>query len=141
MCIRDRGLPEQMAFPKQSFSGGFLNHGADGVVVGIIAAGIKTGDRQAPVSYTHLDVYKRQVYNDGALSQLPDDVAVELPITVDGDGVHKRVVRSMPDGVIGLMNQQVSAQRLSIRAAAQGSKELALQALLCDCLLYTSRCV
>ena len=72
------------------------------------------------------------VYNDGALSQLPDDVAVELPITVDGDGVHKRVVRSMPDGVIGLMNQQVSAQRLSIRAAAQGSKELALQALLCD---------
>ncbi len=72
------------------------------------------------------------VYNDGALSQLPGDVAVELPITVDGDGVHKRVVRDMPDGVIGLMNQQVSPQRLSIRAAAQGSKELALQALLCD---------
>ena len=72
------------------------------------------------------------VYNDGALSQLPGDVAVELPITVDGDGVHKRVVRGMPDGVIGLMNQQVSPQRLSIRAAAQGSKELAVQALLCD---------
>lgn len=72
------------------------------------------------------------VYNDGALSQLPNDVAVEIPITVNADGVHKRVIRNMPDGVIGLMNQQVSAQRLSIRAAATGSKELALQALLCD---------
>lgn len=72
------------------------------------------------------------VYNDGALSQLPDDIAVEIPVTIDGDGVHKRVVRGMPDGIIGLMNQQVSAQRLSIRAAANGSKELALQALLCD---------
>ena len=72
------------------------------------------------------------VYNDGALSQLPPDVAVELPIVTDGDGVHKRVVRNMPDGVMGLMNQQVSPQRLSVRAAAMGSKELALQALLCD---------
>lgn len=72
------------------------------------------------------------VYNDGAISQLPNDIAVEVPITVDADGVHKRIVRGMPDGVIGLMNMQVSAQRLSIRAAAMGSKELALQALLCD---------
>lgn len=72
------------------------------------------------------------VYNDGAISQLPDDIAVEVPITVDGDGVHKRVVRGMPDGVIGLLNLQVSAQRLSVRAAINGSKELALQALLCD---------
>lgn len=72
------------------------------------------------------------VYNDGTISQLPDDIAVEVPITVDADGVHKRVVRNIPDGIIGLLNMQVSAQRLSIRAAANGSKELALQALLCD---------
>ena len=30
------------------------------------------------------------------------------------------------------MNQQVSPQRLSVLAAAKGSKEIALQALLCD---------
>ncbi|GHV02948.1 alpha-galactosidase [Spirochaetia bacterium] len=72
------------------------------------------------------------VYNDGALSQLPDDVAVEIPITADGDGVHKRVVRNMPDGIIGALNMQVSAQRLSVKAAALGSREIALQALLCD---------
>ena len=72
------------------------------------------------------------VYNDGALSQLPDDVAVEVPIVTDVTGVHKLAVRGLPDGVVGLLNMQVSAQRLSIRAAAAGSKELALQALLCD---------
>jgi len=72
------------------------------------------------------------VYNDGAISQLPADVAVEIPVVVDANGVHKEMIRNMPDGVIGLMNQQVSAQRLSVLAALEGSKELALQALLCD---------
>ncbi|MBQ4047423.1 MAG: alpha-glucosidase/alpha-galactosidase [Clostridia bacterium] len=78
------------------------------------------------------------VYNDGAISQLPDDVAVESPIMVDADGVHKINVRGLPDGVIGLLNMQVSAQRLSVRAAAQGSKEIALQALLCDPVITSS---
>ena len=72
------------------------------------------------------------VYNDGAISQLPDDIAVEIPVMVDGDGVHKQVVRDMPAGIVGLLNQQVSAQRLSVLAAAEDSAEIALQALLCD---------
>ena len=72
------------------------------------------------------------VYNRGAIPQLPEDVAVEVPVVVDGGGVHRTVVDGLPDGVIGLLNQQVSAQRLSVLAAVKGSKELALQALLCD---------
>ena len=72
------------------------------------------------------------VYNDGAIAQLPADVAVESPILVDADGVHKIEVRDLPDGVVGMLNMQVSAQRLSVRAAAYGSRELAVQALLCD---------
>ena len=72
------------------------------------------------------------VYNNGAIPQLPDDVAVEVPVVVDGAGVHRTVVDNLPAGAIGLMNQQVSPQRLSVLAAAKGSKEIALQALLCD---------
>lgn len=72
------------------------------------------------------------VYNNGAIPQLPDDVAVEVPVIVDGNGVHKTMVENLPDGVIGLLNQQVSPQRLSVLAASKGSKEIALQALLCD---------
>ena len=58
--------------------------------------------------------------------------------SVDGGGVHKIAVRGLPDGVVGLMNMQVSAQRLSVRAAAYGSKELALQAMLCDPVIQSS---
>jgi len=72
------------------------------------------------------------VLNNGAIPGLPDDVAVEAPVIANGGGVHKIMVEGLPDGVIGLLNQQVSPQRLSVRAAVMGSKELALQALLCD---------
>ena len=72
------------------------------------------------------------VCNNGAIPQLPDDVAVEVPVVIDGSGVHRTIVDNLPDGVIGLMNQQVSPQRLSVLAAVKGSKEIALQALLCD---------
>jgi alpha-galactosidase len=41
-------------------------------------------------------------------------------------------VPELPAGIIGLMSNQVAAQRLSVLAAANGSKELAYQALLCD---------
>lgn len=72
------------------------------------------------------------VRNDGAIPQLPDDVAVEIPVMADGNGIHRMMVPALPDGIIGLLNNQVSAQRLSVLAAANGSKEMAFQALLCD---------
>ena len=72
------------------------------------------------------------VYNGGVIPELPDDVAVEVPIVADGSGIRKVMPPKLPDGIIGLLNNQVSAQRMSIRAAAAGSKELAYQALLCD---------
>lgn len=72
------------------------------------------------------------VKNDGAIGRLPDDVAVEIPVFADGSGVRRVMPPALPEGVIGLMNNQVSAQRLSVLAAATGSKEIAYQALLCD---------
>ena len=72
------------------------------------------------------------VYNGGAIPQLPDDIAVEIPVTVDGAGVHKSITENLPDGVIGMLSMQVSPQRLSVLAAVNGSKEIALQALLCE---------
>jgi alpha-galactosidase len=78
------------------------------------------------------------VYNGGAIPQLPGDVAVEIPVTADADGVHKELITGLPDGCIGALAMQVSAQRLSIRAAAQGSRQLALQALLCDPVINSS---
>jgi alpha-galactosidase len=79
------------------------------------------------------------VYNGGAIPQLPADVAVEIPVSADADGVHRELVTGLPDGCIGALSMQVPAQRLSIRAAALGSRELALQALLCDPVINSSR--
>ncbi|MHB1453484.1 MAG: family 4 glycosyl hydrolase [Saccharofermentanales bacterium] len=78
------------------------------------------------------------VRNDGAIPQLPDDVAVEIPVMADADGIHKMMIPKIPDGIIGLLNNQVSAQRLSVLAAANGSKELAFQALLCDPVIHST---
>ena len=79
------------------------------------------------------------VYNNGAVKGLPDDVAVEIPVTADAGGIHKEIIAGLPDGCIGALQMQVPAQRLSIRAAALGSRELALQALLCDPVINSSR--
>ena len=72
------------------------------------------------------------VLNDGAIGQLPPDVAVEVPVTVDAFGIHRHIMPKLPEGIIGLMTNQVAAQRLAVLAALKGSKEIALQALLCD---------
>jgi alpha-galactosidase len=72
------------------------------------------------------------VYNDGAISNLPGDIAVEVPVAADGTGIHKFHIGEVPLAVKNLMNLQVGPQQLAVEAAVRGSKEIALQALLCD---------
>lgn len=72
------------------------------------------------------------VQNNGAIPSLPDDVAVEVPAIADGNGLHKLQVEALPEGISGLMQGQVAPQRLSVSAAVKGSRETALQCLLCD---------
>lgn len=72
------------------------------------------------------------VYNDGCITNLPDDIAVEIPFIVDGAGIHKMHIGDMPLAIKNLLNMQVGPQQLSVEAAMHGSKEIALQALLCD---------
>jgi alpha-galactosidase len=72
------------------------------------------------------------VYNDGCISNLPDDIVVEIPVIVDGSGIQKMHIGDMPLAIKNLLNMQVGPQQLSVEAAVRGSKEIALQALLCD---------
>ena len=106
---------------------------------------LKPSGEQAVNMLTSMHFNKRKhypsaiVYNGGAIPQLPDDVAVEIPVSADADGIHREVIDNLPDGCIGALQMQVSAQRLSVRAAALGSRELALQALLCDPVINSSK--
>ncbi len=72
------------------------------------------------------------VYNQGAIPNLPDDLAVEVPVVVDAAGIHPVSLGPLPDGISKLVMMQASVQQLSVEAAVKGSKELALQALLID---------
>jgi alpha-galactosidase len=70
--------------------------------------------------------------NDGLIDNLPRDLVVEVPARVDGDGVHGVRLGALPNGIAGLMRNQVAVLDLTVEAALTGSRELALQALLVD---------
>ena len=72
------------------------------------------------------------VYNRGVIPNLPSDLAVEVPITVDAAGVHPISLGPLPDPIAKLLSVQASVQQLAVEAAVHASKELALQALLID---------
>jgi len=72
------------------------------------------------------------VYNGGAITNLPDDLAVEIPVIADGGGMTKTHVGEVPAGAAALMTLQVGPQQISVEAAVRGDKQLALQALLVD---------
>jgi alpha-galactosidase len=80
----------------------------------------------------HSSIEAGVVYNQGAIPNLPPDLAVEVPVTVDAAGVHPVSLGPLPDGIAKLLHMQASVQQLSVEAAMHASKELALQALLID---------
>ena len=72
------------------------------------------------------------VYNNGAISNLPDDAAVEVPVMVDASGINPINVGALPAGIARLLSQQVGVQQTAVEAAVHGSRELAMQALMLD---------
>ena len=95
-----------------------------------------------PVSYTHLDVYKRQLTPTGlalaTAAPQPAPVVVQPATIVYGSqtGNAKRAAE--------VLHAQLEAAGLPsrlLRADAFATRELANESLLFLCLLYTSRCV
>ncbi len=72
------------------------------------------------------------VYNQGAILNLPAELAVEVPVVANATGVHPVSIGALPDPVAKLMAMQANVQQLAVEAAVHASRELALQALLID---------
>ena len=70
--------------------------------------------------------------NDGFIANLPDNVVVEVPATVDAKGIHGVKLGTIPTGFAGLLNNQIFVSELTVEAVLHKSKDLALQALLVD---------
>ena len=72
------------------------------------------------------------ILNEGFIDNLPQDLVVEVPATVDGQGIHGVKLGALPKGIAGLLNLQVAVQDLTVEAALTRSRDIAQQALLVD---------
>lgn len=72
------------------------------------------------------------VHNRGVIPNLPDDLAVEVPVIADAAGIHPVSLGPLPDPISKLLEMPARVQQLAVEAAVHASKELALQALLID---------
>ena len=71
------------------------------------------------------------VPNQGALRCLPPWIAVEVPAYIHANGPVPIAVE-LPPGISALLTNQIGIHDLTVEAALQGSRDLALQALLVD---------
>jgi 6-phospho-beta-glucosidase len=95
------------------------HQGYAGVALGVMGA-ISRNERATMIL---------NVRNQGAIAGLPHDAVVEIPTTVDANGVHPLAVDHQPElDQIGLMQQVKSVERHTIAAALTGSKDEALKA-------------
>jgi alpha-galactosidase len=70
--------------------------------------------------------------NDGLIENLPAWIAVEVPATVDKNGLHGIPLGTLPRGFAGLLLNQAAVHDLTAEAVIHKSKAAALQALLVD---------
>jgi alpha-galactosidase len=67
-----------------------------------------------------------------AVSNLPEDSVVEVPIMVNSDGITPVKVGALPEPIKGLCEIQISIQKLIVEAYEKKSKKVLLQALMID---------
>ena len=77
--------------------------------------------------------------NHGLIDDLPDWIVVEVPATIDKDGVHGVRLGRLPAGFAGLLQNQVAIHDMTAEAVLTGSRKIALQALLVDPVVHSVR--
>lgn len=73
------------------------------------------------------------VMNKGfAISNLPEDVIIEVPIKANAEGIKPVKVGKLPDAIAGMCSTQAYIQNLLVEAFKKKSKKIFFQALLID---------
>jgi 6-phospho-beta-glucosidase len=86
-----------------------------------LIASLHTGDGEVQVV---------DVVNDGAIPNLPATDVVEVAARVDAHGAHPVAVAPLEPELLGLVEHAKAYERLTARAALNGSRSQALRALL-----------
>jgi 6-phospho-beta-glucosidase len=76
------------------------------------------------------DVQVVNVQNAGAIPNLAADAVVEVPCRIGAGGAEPLPQRPLPPEMLGLVEQIKAYERLTVRAAVEGDRDLALKALL-----------
>ncbi|MHB0876938.1 MAG: 6-phospho-beta-glucosidase [Anaerolineae bacterium] len=71
-----------------------------------------------------------QVLNQGALDDIPADASVEIACIIDGTGPHPLRLGAIPLPIRGLIQVVKAYESLTVQAAVEGSKRVAMQALM-----------
>jgi 6-phospho-beta-glucosidase len=111
-----------------------LESGSDEALAPPPAAAVTGYDKiaLAVVRAIHFDsaaVIPLDVPNQGNLGDLEDDDVVEVPCVVGANGPRALNVPPVPDAVRGLLRTIKEYERLTVRAALEGSADLAVDAL------------
>jgi 6-phospho-beta-glucosidase len=78
------------------------------------------------------DVQVVNVRNAGAIPNLDDDAVVEVPCRIGADGAAPLPQRPLPPEMLGLVQQVKAYERLTVSAARDGDRDLALKALMAN---------
>jgi alpha-galactosidase len=77
--------------------------------------------------------------NDGYIDNLPADSVVEVPGLVQAGAALGVPVGAMPEHVAALVRHELAIQDVAVQAAVDGSRDLALRALLLDPIVTSAR--
>lgn len=111
----DPSLAEKPPLLAQRGGGGY----AEVAFAAMIAIAHNTGERQIV-----------QVLNQGAVDGIPYDASVEVPCLVDRTGPHPLRMGEIPLPIRGLIQAVKAYESLTVQAAVEGSRRIALQALM-----------
>jgi alpha-galactosidase len=79
------------------------------------------------------------VINDNLITNLTNNIVVEVPAHVDKDGVHGDQLGAILKGFAGLLSNRIAVQDLVVEAALSSSRECVMQALLVDPVVHSVR--
>ncbi len=78
--------------------------------------------------------------NRNLINDLPPWIVVEVPARINGNGVQGIGVK-VPDGIRGLLTNQIGVHNLTAEAVLKKSRDLAIQALLVDPVVACARAI
>ena len=96
-----------------------------------------SGERPIPIIeaiITNTRIYDPSVNipNDGLIMNLPQDIVVETPAWIDGDGIHGVKIGDLQKNIAGLLRIEATIQDLCVDAILKKSKSLAITCLAMD---------